>query len=69
LLSAVLEATDVDNGPVTQTLTHSDAGRIAASAERAAFMALFLVVNRVLVIRAAAATLFMIALFFWSRPF
>jgi hypothetical protein len=26
---------DVDNGPHTQTLTHSDAGRIAASAERA----------------------------------
>jgi hypothetical protein len=27
--------TDVDKGPLTQTLTHSDAGRIAASAERA----------------------------------
>ena len=64
---------------------HSDAGRIAASAERAALMALFyraeftggtrlkgpqpkVVVNRVLVIRAAAATLFMIALFFGVVP-
>ena len=73
MLFAVLETTDVDNGPVTQTLTHSDAGRIAASAERAALMALFyraeftggtrlkgpqpkVVVDRVLVIRAAAAT-------------
>src|SRR4029077_7751721 len=27
--------TDVDNRPLTQTLSHSDAGRIAASAERA----------------------------------
>ena len=64
---------------------HSDAGRIAASAERAALMALFyraeftggtrlkgpqpkMVINRVLVIRAAAATLFMIALFFGVVP-
>ena len=85
MLFAVLETTDVDNGPVTQTLMHSDAGRIAASAERAALMALFyraeftggmrlkglqpkVVVNRVLVIRAAAATLVMIALFFGVLP-
>jgi hypothetical protein len=27
--------TDVENRPLAQTLTHSDAGRIAASAERA----------------------------------